>query len=151
MRKEKSVNKRILEVAAALFLAVAPVSAIAAPVTVSDGWFRALPANLPSGGYFTLTNGGAAPMVLTGASSPACGALMLHESESTNGMAAMKDVMRIPVAPGATLKFAPGGYHLMCMNPTSAMKPGASVSVTLQFADGKAVTGPFVVKNARGQ
>jgi copper(I)-binding protein len=151
MRKEKSVNKRILEAVLMLVLAAVPASAYAGPVTISDGWFRALPANLPSGGYFTLSNSGTVPVVLTGASSPACETLMLHKSETANGMAQMTDVTNIPVAPGATLKFAPGGYHLMCMSPTPEMKPGATVFVTLQFLSGAAVTTPFVVKNAKGQ
>jgi copper(I)-binding protein len=151
MTKGKSVNRQILEAALVLALAAMPAGAFAGPVTVSDGWFRALPANLPSGGYFSLSNGGTVPVVLTGASSPACETLMLHKSETTNGMAQMTDVTNIPVAPGATLKFAPGGYHLMCMSPTPEMKPGATVFVTLQFQSGSAITTPFTVKNARGQ
>jgi periplasmic copper chaperone A len=149
MTKGKSVNRRILEVALAFSLIAGPASA--SPVTISGGWFRALPASLPAGGYFTLHNGGTTPVTLTGAASPACGTLMLHISETTNGMAQMSSVTNIPVAPGATLKFAPGGYHLMCMNPTPEMKPGATVFVTVQFAGGKAVTEPFVVKNAKGE
>ena len=134
-----------------LALAAIPASAFSAPVMVSDCWFRSLPANLPSGGYFTLHNGGATQIVLTGASSPACGMLMLHRSETMGGMAQMSDVKSIPVAPGATLNFAPGGYHLMCMNPTPVMKPGAIVPVFLQFAGGKTLTTLFAVKNAKGQ
>ncbi len=149
MKREKNVNRRILETVAALLLSTA--NAFASPVTISDGWFRALPANLPSGGYFTLHNGGAAQVVLTGASSSACGTLMLHKSETMGGMAQMSDVVSVPIAPGATLTFAPGGYHLMCMNPTPAMKPGATVSVTLHFGGGVTMTTPFAVKNARGQ
>ncbi len=151
MRKEKSVNKRVLEAIFAVALAAVPESAVAAPVTVSDGWFRALPANLPAGGYFTLHNGGTTEVALTGAASPACATLMLHKSETMNGMAQMTDAKNILVAPGSTLKFAPGGYHLMCMDPTAEMKPGATVFVTLQFLGGNAITTPFAVKNARGQ
>ena len=145
------MNRRILEVVLILALAAVPASAFAGPVTVSGGWFRALPANLPSGGYFTLLNNGPTEIALTGAASPACETLMLHESETTGGMAQMTDVKSILVVPGATLKFAPGGYHLMCMNPTPEMKPGATVFVTLQFLGGKAVMVPFAVKNAKGQ
>jgi copper(I)-binding protein len=90
-------------------------------------------------------------IVLTGASSPACGTLMLHKSETANGMAQMTNAANIMIAPGATLKFAPGGYHLMCMSPTPEMKPGTPVFVTLLFMDGSAITAPFLVKNARGQ
>jgi hypothetical protein len=142
------MRKLLLSVIAALLLAT---PALAANMTVSGGWFRALPANLPAGGYFTLHNGGVVPISLIGAASPACGMLMLHESVSMNGMSSMESIESIPVPPGTDVTFAPGGYHLMCMKPTAAMKPGGSVPVTLQFADGSKVTSNFAVKNAKGQ
>jgi copper(I)-binding protein len=49
------------------------------------------------------------------------------------------------------LKFAPGGYHLMCMQPSADIKPGKTVSVTLTFANGSSVTAPFAVRSASGQ
>jgi len=125
--------------------------AFAADVTISDAWFRALPAKLPAAGYFTLRNGGADTVTLTGASSPACAVLMLHKSDEMNGMVGMSDVESIPVAAGDTLTFAPGGYHLMCMNPTVAMKPGGKVPVTLQFAGGAKMTVDFTVRDAKGR
>jgi hypothetical protein len=133
---------------AALLLAT---PALAANMTVTGGWFRALPAKLPAGGYFTLHNGGAMPVSLIGAASPACGSLMLHKSMTMNGMASMESIESIPVPPGTDVTFAPGGYHLMCMQPTPAMKPGASVPVTLQFADGAKLTSNFAVKTATGK
>jgi copper(I)-binding protein len=123
--------------------------ACAADVTVKDAWFRSLPAGLPAGGYFTLHNGGRNAVTLTGAESTACGMLMLHKSEDKGGMSAMMDMPSIAIAPGGDLKFAPGGYHLMCMQPV--MKPGAAVLVTLQFADGAKLRTNFAIKNARGQ
>jgi periplasmic copper chaperone A len=138
----------VLSAAAASLLAL---PAIAADVTVTDGWFRALPAKLPAGGYFTLHNGGAQSVTLTGASSPACGMLMLHKSDAMNGMSGMSDVASVLVAAGDTVKFAPGGYHLMCTDPTPAMKPGVTVVVTLEFAGGFAFAAPFAVKDAKGK
>lgn len=120
-------------------------------IAISDAWIRALPAGVPSGGYFTLHNGGQKPLTLTGASSPACGMLMLHRSENRGGMSAMTDVAGVDVAPGATLSFAPGGYHLMCMNAGAAIHPGATVPVTLTFKDGTTVTANFAVRNAAGK
>jgi periplasmic copper chaperone A len=145
--KLRTVGNRLL----LLFALLIATPAFAAQVTVTNAWFRALPAKLPSGGYFTLHNGGAAPITLTGAESPACGMLMLHKSSDMNGMSSMSDVASVPVPAGGTLQFAPGGYHLMCMNPAPAMKPGASVSVTLDFADGTKATLLFAVKNAAGR
>lgn len=57
--------------------------------TLSDGWIRMLTPNVPAAGYFMLTNPTDQALVLTGASSPACGSLMLHESIETNGTAHM--------------------------------------------------------------
>jgi hypothetical protein len=140
---------RAIEAMVALALAVSP--ACAADVSVDNAWFRAMPAHLPAGGYFTLHNTGHTTAVLVGASSPACGMLMLHKSSNENGMASMSDMANVPVQAGATVAFAPGGFHLMCDSPSPAMKHGARVPVTLRFQDGRTVTAPFVVKDARGQ
>ena len=77
--------------------------------------------------------------------------LMLHKSERKSGMETMSDVDAIDVQAGGTLKFAPGGYHLMCMDPRPGMKPGAVISVRLNFSDGSRTTVRFLVKNAGGR
>lgn len=125
--------------------------AFAGDLTLSGGWFRALPAGLPAGGYFTLTNNGAKDAVLTGAESPSCGMLMLHKSENSGGMSMMDMVSSVTVPAHGSLTFAPGAYHLMCMQPSAEMSPGGSVGVTLKFADGSKLDGTFAVKSARGQ
>ena len=118
---------------------------------MSDAWIRALPAHLPAAGYFTLKNLGTAEVSLTGAETPACGMLMLHKSTESGGMGSMEDVASVALAPGGTVKFAPGGYHLMCMDPTGAIKPGGTVAVTLKFSDGGSTTSNFAVRNAQGK
>jgi hypothetical protein len=135
--------------AAALLL---PAAASAAPsVTVSDAWMRALPGKLPAAGYFTLHNGGGKEIVLTGASAAACGMLMLHRSDTAGGMARMSDMADVAIAPGKSVSFAPGGYHLMCMDPSPELKPGALVPVTLVFGDGTRLTAAFAVRGANGR
>jgi periplasmic copper chaperone A len=118
---------------------------------VSDAWIRALPSNVPSGGYFTLSNDSDRRVVLTGASSPACGMLMLHRTETAGGVASMADVPSISIAGGEHVSFAPGGYHLMCMDPTPAIRPGNSVAITLEFGGGAKVTANFKVRSATGR
>ena len=142
------MNARLYSAILTVFVLATPASA--AQVTISDAWIRALPAKLPAAGYFTLRNTGETAFALTGAQSPACGMLMLHQSTDMGGMGGMQDVESVSVAAGATLKFAPGSYHLMCTEPTPAIKPGAVIPVTLQFSDGTKVTAKFAVKNARG-
>jgi len=136
---------------APVLMLAAAAPAAPAGLAVSDGWFRALPGALPAGGYFTLRNRGAGAAMLTGAESPACGMLMLHKSESKGGMAGMDMVAEVDVPAGGGVSFSPGGYHLMCMDAKPALKPGASVPVTLTFRDGARLTANFAVRNAAGK
>ena len=129
--------------------ALLPPATAAPGVTVTDGWMRALPGGLPAGGYFTLHNPTAKTLTLQSASSPACGMLMLHKSDTMGGMATMANVDSIDVKPGGTLEFSPGGFHLMCMKPE--LKPGDKVSVTLHFAGGTNVQADFTVRGANGR
>lgn len=135
---------------AAIILSSATVQAQAA-LDLRDGWFRALPPSLPSGAYFTLRNGGSKAVTLTGANSPACGMLMLHRSENQGGMGTMTGVSAAEVPAGGELRFAPGGYHLMCMDAKPVLKPGARVPVTLTFRDAPPLTAQFDVRNAAGK
>ncbi|HET7335252.1 MAG TPA: copper chaperone PCu(A)C [Rhizomicrobium sp.] len=135
--------------AAILCLMASP--ALAANVTVSEPWFRALPAGLPAGGYFVLHNSGNKDIVLTGVSSPACGSAMLHQSKNESGMQHMLHVDKLTVRAHGKITFAPGGYHVMCMKPTDAMKPGRKVVVTFEFSDGTKAAVPFRVFGAKGR
>ncbi len=66
-------------------------------------------------------------------------------------MGRMVHVDSVPVPAHGSVAFKPGGYHLMCMKPKPAMKPGATVSVSLEFADGTKTVANFAVKDAKGQ
>ncbi len=131
-------------------MAVLAVAAEAAPVSVTNSWFRALPGKLPAAGYFTLNNNGRTPVALTGAQSTGCGMLMLHMTHNMGGMMQMMEVDQVEVPAGGSVTFAPGGYHLMCTNPTAALTAGAKLPVTLHFSDGSQVSTHFAVRNASG-
>ena len=103
---------------------------------------------MPAAGYFTLHNNGAQPVVLTGAASPACGQLMLHESVVEKGTAHMRMVHSIVVPAHGAVEFHPGGYHLMCMQPKLAA--GQTATVSLHFKDGESVSSRFPVYGAKG-
>lgn len=139
----------ICAIAAISFLSSS--ASFAGGVSVSDGWFRALPSGLPAGGYFTLHNGGATPVDLVAAKSTACGMLMLHQSVTEGGMSRMREVNGVTAPAGGTISFAPGGYHLMCTKPTSAMTPGGRVKVIFVFSDNNRIDADFAVKGASGK
>lgn len=124
-------------------------AANAAPFDVSGAWFRSLPGKLPAGGYFTVQNNTGREVVINGASSDACGMLMIHQSSNKGGMSGMTMMEQIKVPAGGVVRFAPGGTHLMCEQPR--MKIGAKVPVTLHLAGGNSVAVAFEVRGATGK
>lgn len=142
------MKRNLLEAITAAVFAIAPAGALAANVIVSNAWVRALPGN--AAGYFTMRNDGDTAVSLIGIRTDACGMAMLHRTSSGGGMASMSDVESVPLAPHETVKFAPGGYHVMCMEPSAAVRPGKSVTMTLKFSDKSQTRIVFAVKNAAG-
>ena len=120
-------------------------------VRISGQWIRIVIAARPAAGYFTLNNDTDKVVTLVGAASPGCGKVMLHHSVQENGQDMMVMVKSLPVPAHGAIKFAPSGYHLMCMSPATTMKPGTSVPVTLSFADGSTVMADSPVRGMNSQ
>ena len=118
------------------------------PITVEHGWVRWLPANLPAAGYATLRNDSDRPVKLTGADSPDYGMAMLHRSMQMHGQDTMQRVDALDIPAHEAVKLAPGGYHLMLMNPKHPIKPGDTVRVSLHFADGETIRATWPVRPA---
>lgn len=128
------MKRSLLLLAVPCLLAAAPAYA---QLSVSNAWIRYLLPSVPAGGYMTLHNDSESDAILTGASSPDCGTLMLHKSEDKSGTEMMVKVDSIKVPAHGEVKFEQGGYHLMCMKPN--MKLDERVPVTLKFKDGTAL------------
>ncbi|OWT65852.1 copper transporter [Candidimonas nitroreducens] len=142
----KSLHKALLFAA----MCSAPLAAQAAPaaVAVSDCWIRSLPENLPSGGYFKMTNSGGQEVALTGVQTDAFGMAMLHQTQEKNGMSTMAMVKQVAVPAHGSVNFAPGGYHIMLEKPSKPLAPGMSLPVTFVFSNGQKVTAACEVKSA---
>jgi copper(I)-binding protein len=141
-------RRPIFSLSMACLLAMPPLAQAASPaVTVTKPWMRYLLPSLPAAGYMTLTNSGNTDAVLTGAASPACGMLMLHKSQDDSGMAMMMDMQTITIPANGSVTFAPGGYHLMCMQPK--MKIGDKLPLTLSFQDGSSLAATMPVYGAQ--
>ncbi len=95
----------------ASLLAAAPALA---EVSVTDARVRALlPGADKTVGYFEITNSGTTAISLVGARSAAARAIELHTTIDENGMLRMRRLEREAVPAGATVRFEPGGRHLM--------------------------------------
>jgi len=111
-----------------------PPSAVATP-QVTEAWIRWLPGDLPAAAYLTVTNPGATPAMLLGASSADYGDVSLHRNEMHAGSMQMLGLDRLVIPAHTTLRFELSGYHLMLMRAARPIKPGDRVTITLRFAD----------------
>lgn len=136
---------------ASLMIGTATAEAAAAGVTVEKPWMRFIIKARPAGGFFTIRNNTAKAVAITGASSPACGMVMLHQTKEVNGIEQMLPVESVTVPAHGVVKFQPGGYHLMCMKPKDSMVVGHTVPVTLKLSGGNAVTAQFPVTGVGGK
>ncbi len=107
-------------------------------IAVTDGRIRALlPGSDRTAAYFDVTNNTAAPAQLTGASSSAARSIELHRIVEVDGMVRMRRQDSVAVAPGETVRFQPGGLHLMVFGVAALPNPA---SLELEFADGRSVS-----------
>jgi copper(I)-binding protein len=134
------------------WLALLPLATQAAQadqVKASQAWIRLLPVNLPAGGYVTLENHGASAVTLVSAQSTSYASVMLHESSTDHaGNSGMHMLDRLTIAAHGKVALAPAGYHLMLQQVTRRLKPGDTIEVTLNFADGSHLDVPFLIRPA---
>ncbi len=123
-------------------------AAAADHVRASHGWLRVLPGSLPAGGYVILQNDGDEPAELSGASSSAYARVMLHQSSMQGGMSRMTMVDALSIPAHGKVMLAPGGYHLMLMQPVTPVTPGQQVRVLLKFSDGSSLPTDFIARPA---
>ena len=102
----------IARFAAATALLAASASAGAAELAFADAWIRAaLPGRTITAAYCELTNHGAQAVTVVGFTGD--GRVEMHQTVDDAGMARMRPLKRIVVAPGETVALTPGGRHLM--------------------------------------
>ncbi|OUL25834.1 hypothetical protein BV378_13900 [Nostoc sp. RF31YmG] len=140
-----------------LFLAVAGVAAAtnvhAAPAKACapqfrDGWVRLPPApSMPmAAGFGTFVNACAQPAAVASATSSGFDDVSLHESVQVEGVNRMREVARLALPANGQVALAPGGLHLMLMQPKQALVEGASVPVTFKLEDGRSVEATLQVR-----
>ncbi|WNO54646.1 copper chaperone PCu(A)C [Stakelama saccharophila] len=124
----------------ALALALAACHRQPEEVRAGDAWLR-LPAvaDRPGAAYFKVT-GDARDHVLVNVSTPVARRTELHESMKTGegaaAMSTMKPIDNVPLPPGGTIRFAPGGKHVMLFGLEKGLHAGDRVRLVLGFGDG---------------
>jgi copper(I)-binding protein len=128
--------------AALLLIGVAPAQqAQTSSLVIDHAWSRATAPGMPMGvAYLSITNHGNVADALVGASTPAAARVEMHETSMVDGVARMRPLSEIVIAPGATVKIAPGGIHLMLVDLEAALERGKTVPLVLEFRHAGKVT-----------
>lgn len=117
-------------------------------IHVMSAWSRVAPPGAPVvGGYVTIMNMGSEADRLLGATSIISSNVQIHQSTIVEGVARMRPVKDgVPIVPGDTVTFEPGGLHLMFLNPSNRPKDGETFSVTLIFEKAGAINVAFTAR-----
>lgn len=117
-------------------------TAVTAPgLTVSNARVVLAPvAGNPAAVYFDLAYKGAPGVSLTEVEVEGAGMTMIHDYAESAGKMRMTMADSVPLAEGAPVTFAPGGLHVMAMDPETGLKAGGTAKVTLILSDGSKVT-----------
>ena len=116
---------------------------------VSNAWSRAALAGRTGVVYLSMMATGGADR-LTGAQTAIADRAELHESLQSGGVMQMRPVAGVPVAAGATVTLAPGGFHIMLIGLHQALKPGDSFPLSLRFEKAGTVQTTVHVRDAGG-
>ena len=114
-----------------------PPMALAATLTVKHARVPEGPPVAPVlAGYLVIENPGARSVRITGASSPLFAAVEIHEMRMKDGMMEMQRLPSLTIPAGGKVELAPGGLHLMLIEPSRPLRAGDHVPVTLDLDDG---------------
>ncbi|HET9033072.1 MAG TPA: copper chaperone PCu(A)C [Dokdonella sp.] len=140
-------TQRLIVILALMFL-VSNVHA-ASQVGVSGAWIpQAPPGASMMAGYLTLKNEGDTPVSILAAQSDRFRSVSLHQTVIEEGVSRMRELHLIEMVPGQEVKFAPGGMHLMLMEPRKLVAPGDRIEITFLLSDGQRVPAIFEVQAA---
>ncbi|HVT36910.1 MAG TPA: copper chaperone PCu(A)C [Nevskiaceae bacterium] len=118
-------------------------------LTARDAWIREAPPGADVlGGYVSFSNAGASEQSICHAQSAAFGSVEFHQMSMDHGQMQMRELDRLTVPAHGSLALAPGGTHLMLMQPKAPLKAGQKVSIDF-YCDGKEhLTVEFQVKSS---
>ena len=84
--------------------------------------------------YMTIANKGAGDDRLVSVAAAAPAMATLHSSESSDGIARMREMQSgVAIPAGGTIELKPGGSHVMVMGLGAPLKPGQPFKLTLRF------------------
>ena len=107
----------------------------AGSLKIEHPWSRATATGASAGGAFmVITNSGKAD-ALVGGSSPVAERVELHSSSMEGGVMKMRQLQRVELPAGGTVRLEPGALHIMLIGLKQPLVEGSKVPLTLRFTD----------------
>jgi hypothetical protein len=129
-----------------MLLLILPGSAVA-ELEIHDAWIKNLPPAVPvRAGYMTIRNAQPNAVSIIAIRSDAFASVEIHRTIAEDGMMRMEPVPTLVIEPDSSVQLAPGGLHLMMMNPTQATRPGDVLQIVIELDDGSAQSLNMTVK-----
>lgn len=117
-------------------------------IGIEGAWARPGSMGRMSAGYFLVTNFEDEPDTLKGVSSNVAQLTEIHESyEQEEGMVGMREVPEVVIQPNSTIRFEPGGLHIMFIQLTEALAEDKEFELTLHFSNAGDVELKIPVRN----
>lgn len=133
-------------------LVASPFSAVAEDaIRIIEPWARAsVLASRPGAAYLAIES--ASDDRLLSIESPVADRIMIHVTETNDGVNRMVHLDMLDLPAGKSVVLAPGGTHLMLIGLKERLIEGAQVAVTLQFerAGEVTITVPVLAIGSRG-
>lgn len=108
------------------------------PLQISHAWVQlAPPAAQVNAAYMQLINHSDKTVELRRVSADCCAQVMLHESQPVGDKVTMVHLSHLTIAPHSQRKLAPGGLHLMLLQPRTDLREADQVKLEFYFADGR--------------
>jgi periplasmic copper chaperone A len=84
--------------------------------------------------YMQVVNRGRNQVVLVSATSPVSAKVEFHSMSMEGNIMRMREIKGgIPIPPGGSVNFVPGGMHIMLVGLTQRLAPGSAIPLTLTF------------------
>jgi copper(I)-binding protein len=115
-------------------------------LVVQNAWVRAAPGADVAAAYVTLRNVSNSDVTVTGVESPVAGHAMIHETRVQSGQSRMRPRESLTLHPQSTLKFEPGGLHIMLHDLKQPLTVGQSVPLVFDLAGGSSIKVTAVVR-----
>ena len=117
-----------------------------AEVEISDATIRLLPPSVPNtSAYFTVTNTSDQDVSLVGGSADIAEKTELHNHIMQGEVMRMEKQDAVVISAGETVKFAPGGLHMMIFGLKQPLKKEQIIPLALITKDGQQINFSAVV------